>query len=67
MSGTKHEQKITTWMRTLGQGDHLVQLNQMLAEEAAQGWELIHYVQPSSFHNGMWTFAFRRRLVTAGG
>lgn len=60
----KLEQKVKTWIRAVGKGDHLVQLNEMLAAEAAQGWELIHFAAPpvAQMTFGVWTFAFKRQV-----
>jgi hypothetical protein len=33
-------------------------INQMLAEHGAQGWELVHYATPHV--TNVWTFAFKR-------
>lgn len=36
------------------------ELNQLLAEMGAAGWELVSHTAPSQEYSNQWTFAFKR-------
>lgn len=37
-------------------------LNRMLAERGADGWELVSHTAPSQEYSSQWTFAFKRSV-----
>lgn len=39
------------------------ELNKMLAERGADGWELVSHTAPSQEYSDQWTFSFKRPLV----
>lgn len=36
------------------------ELNQVLAERGADGWELVSHTAPSQEYSSQWTFSFKR-------